>query len=208
MAVYCVILAGGGGLRLGGVNKSAIRMGSENLATSVYNRLNPQSDFLSITNTNLDDSSGLPHDVANLVDGFTPQIGPLGGIYAGYCWAKSIGGADNEDFLLVAPVDTPCFPTDFVRRARSAIGEADVLVARYGDQEYPTCSLWRLGAASSIASTRGSAPNNSIRCYLENLDVTYLNFAPYHVENPFKNVNKISDLIHLDRGAAKIVGMA
>ncbi|WP_299348785.1 NTP transferase domain-containing protein [uncultured Maritalea sp.] len=197
MAIFGVMLAGGGGVRLGGVDKAQLKLGNTNLATLVYNQIFPQSDFLSITFAPDSERSSLPENVARLTDKFDPQIGPLGGIYAGYEWAKSLGAKDQNDYLLIVPIDSPLFPSDFVQQAVPLMQISDVVVARYGDQEYPTCSLWRCGAASRIGATRSGARNNSVRGYLDKLEVGYIDFLSSHPENPFKNVNKISDLIKL-----------
>jgi len=196
MKTYGVILAGGGGRRLGGVDKTKVRLGTQSLGTLIRQQLAGQTDALGITNSPYSDTSDLPYEVANLTDSFSPQIGPLGGISAGYDWAKSLGANEN-DYLLIAPVDTPNFPKHFVQHALHEMGNADVLVARHNDQEYPTCSLWRFGAAANIESSRPTARNNSVRGYLDNLYVTYKDFSALCERNPFKNVNKISDLIEL-----------
>jgi len=202
MSIYGVILAGGGGRRLGGANKSKIRLGSKSLATYVYNQLLGQTDAICVTNAIAQITSAWPKTVACIIDPFSPQIGPLGGISAGYEWAVALGAAEQNDYLLVTPVDTPLFPENFVKYMLNGKDGADVFVARYGDQEYPTCSLWRCGAAARIAATRASARNNSIKGYLEELDVDYVDFSAICSNNPFKNVNKISDLIELSARAA------
>lgn len=198
MDVYGVILAGGGGLRLGGVEKSRLRLAGDSLVSLVHRQLIGQAKCVSITCAPEHYKTALPDSIFRLTDPFSPQIGPLGGIFAGYKWAKSLGASDQDDCLLIAPVDTPEFPSNFAQFAIESLGSADVVVARFSDQEYPTCSLWRCKAASLIASTRSSASNNSVRGYLDNLNVVYIDFEAYFSQNPFKNVNKISDLIELD----------
>lgn len=202
MTVYGVILAGGSGRRLGGVDKSALRVDSKSLLDLLLGRIKRQVSEVAISSSNELQSSITPTDMPVLFDNFEPQIGPLGGIDAGYRWASALGGSEQHDRLLVAPVDTPFFPEKFVELAEACLDEHDIVVAKYQEQVYPTCSLWRLGAAQNIAKSRADAPNNSIRAYLDMMNVHYLDFAENSAENPFKNVNKISDLIGFDASIA------
>lgn len=198
MTVFGVILAGGTGRRLGSVNKSTLRIGSKTLLTRLLDTLEPQLDKVAISGSVQSQERSLRTDLPLLFDQFDPQIGPLGGIDAGYRWAKSIGASDATDLLLIAPVDTPHFPANFVEMVQERIRGQDVVVAKFNEHNYPTCSLWRLGAAANIAPTRKDAANNSIRAYLDKLNVAYLDFADSSTANPFKNANKISDLISFD----------
>lgn len=198
MTVFGVILAGGNGRRLGGVDKSSLRIGSESLLNRLLKRLEHQVDEIAIAMGIDPLGTSAPSSLPVLVDNFDPQIGPLGGIDAGYRWASSVEGSNANDRMLIAPVDTPSFPEQFVEMAEACIDGYDIVVAKYQDQVYPTCSLWRLGAAENIAKSRAGAPNNSIRAYFDMMNVCYLDFADEFAENPFKNVNKISDLIGFD----------
>jgi len=198
MTVFGVILAGGNGRRLGGVDKSALRIGSESLLNRLLKRLEHQADEIAISSGIAPLGTSAPSSLPVLVDDFDPQIGPLGGIDAGYRWASSVEGSNANDRLLIAPVDTPSFPEQFVEMAEACIDGYDIVVAKYQDQVYPTCSLWRLGAAENIAKSRAGAPNNSIRAYFDMMNVCHLDFADKCAQNPFKNVNKISDLIGFD----------
>ncbi len=196
MNIFATILAGGGGLRLGGVDKSLLRIHGKTLLQHIQNQLAAQVDELALSVGQ--SSSLLKHRGTQVLpDPFEPQIGPLGGIYAGYLWANSLGTNSASTALLIAPVDTPYFPTTFCENAVPLLAEHDVVVARFDDQEYPTCSLWRLEAAKDIEKSRDKSLNNSIRNYLDSLDVGYLDFAATHSKNPFKNVNKMSDLLAL-----------
>ncbi|MGJ8529636.1 molybdenum cofactor guanylyltransferase [Maritalea sp.] len=196
MKIFATILAGGGGVRLGGVDKGSLRFNGRTLLQHVQNQLGAQVDGMAVSVGHSASQLAMP-GLEMLTDPFDPQIGPLGGIYAGYLWANKIVTEHSSTALLIAPVDTPKFPQTFCDHAKPMLQNRDVIVARYRDQEYPTCSLWRLNAAKNIAQSRNGNPNNSIRNYLDGLDVGYLDFTPIYAKNPFKNVNKMSDLLTL-----------
>jgi len=195
MRVFGLILTGGSGSRLGGVDKARLRLGPNNLLNTLINSISDQTELFAL-------SSGLEklhsaNQFECLVDPFVPQIGPLGGMYAGGLWASEKSRNIDEDTLLIAPVDTPHFPTDFVAHAKPMLNDADVVLGSFGEQTYPVCGLWRISALLQIGKTRQTAKNNSIRAFMDTIRVSHLDYKQYSNQDPFRNVNKITDLLAL-----------
>ena len=116
-----LILAGGRGSRMGGVDKGLQNHHGMPLALHALLRLQPQVGSLMINaNRNLAayDSMGVPVWPDPLPD----FPGPLGGLLAGleHC---------DTPYLVTVPCDTPGFPLDLVPRLAAALLEADAEIA-------------------------------------------------------------------------------
>lgn len=157
-----VILAGGQGTRMGGVDKAMVSLGGAPLLDHVMRRLAPQVGDM-VLNANGDPQRfgvALPV-VADSITGFP---GPLAGVLAGLDWAAAQGA---ESIVSVA-ADTPFFPTDLVARLLAeSQGQAHplVLAATPGEAKtrsrsgglvrHPTFGLWPV------------ALRDDLRCALE-----------------------------------------
>jgi molybdopterin-guanine dinucleotide biosynthesis protein A len=116
-----LVLAGGRGSRMGGVDKGLQNHRGMPLALHALLRLQPQVGALMINaNRNLGayESMGAPV-WPDPVEGF---VGPLAGMLAGLERCES-------PWLLTVPCDTPDFPTDLAQRLARAAGEQDLDIA-------------------------------------------------------------------------------
>jgi molybdopterin-guanine dinucleotide biosynthesis protein A len=141
-----VILAGGLGRRMGGVNKGLQRLREKPLVQWVIERFAPQVDELLINaNQNLDQYRSLGYRVVeDDIDGFA---GPLAGLH------RALTEARHERVATV-PCDSPFLPHDLVSRLRSALEAhaADIAVARTGDQPHPVFCLCRRDVLPGLTS--------------------------------------------------------
>lgn len=124
-AITAVILAGGRGSRMGGVDKGLQNFNGVPLALHALLRLSPQVGEVMINaNRNLAayESFGVPvwPDAASLGE----YAGPLAGFITGLERCET-------PYLLTVPCDTPLFPDDLVARLASALAreQADFAVA-------------------------------------------------------------------------------
>jgi molybdopterin-guanine dinucleotide biosynthesis protein A len=118
-----LLLAGGRGSRMGGVDKGLQPFNGEPLALHAIRRLGPQVGRLMVNaNRNLADyeAFGVPVWPDSLAD----YAGPLAGFLAGleHC---------TTPWLLIVPCDTPLFPTDLAARLAEAVvaGNAEIAIA-------------------------------------------------------------------------------
>jgi molybdopterin-guanine dinucleotide biosynthesis protein A len=132
-----VILAGGQGRRMGGVDKGMQSFRGRTLVEWVIDRLRPQVDELLINanqNRDLYERHGY-RVIADEVDGFA---GPLAGLHSALA-------AASHDLVLTVPCDSPFLATDLAERLYRGWREscADVAVAFTGPQAHPVFCLAR-----------------------------------------------------------------
>jgi molybdopterin-guanine dinucleotide biosynthesis protein A len=186
-----LVLAGGQGRRMGGVDKGLQPLQGRPLMQHVIERLRPQvGDVLINANQNLERYAefGCPV-VPDRVGGFA---GPLAGLDAGL-------HATDAPLIVTVPCDSPFLPRDLVARlaaARSAI-DADVAVARTGNQPHPVfalvCSRVRPHLADFLA--RGE---RKIDRWYASLNVVEVAFDDE--VDAFANINTRAELEQHDRG--------
>jgi len=123
-----VILAGGRGQRMGGVDKGLQDLDDRPLVQWVLARLAPQVDAVVINaNQNLARYAALGCRV--LPDAIPDFAGPLAGLHAALPQATT-------PLLLTVPCDSPFLPDDLAQRLRAALEAqgAELAVARTGDR--------------------------------------------------------------------------
>lgn len=140
-----LVLAGGQGSRLGGVDKGLQPYWGQPLALSALQRLAPQVGQVMLSaNRHLDDYArwGVPvwPDPADLAG----YQGPLAGFLAGLHHATT-------PYLATVPCDCPHFPTDLVARLADAMHDGiDLVLARTADGPEPAFCLMRRGLADDL----------------------------------------------------------
>ena len=120
-----LVLAGGRGSRMGGVDKGLQNHLGLPLAMHALLRLGPQVGHLMVNaNRNLGayDSMGVPVWPDAMTGGSDSYPGPLAGFLAGleHC---------ETPYLVTVPCDTPNFPTDLVARLADALVAQDAEIA-------------------------------------------------------------------------------
>ena len=132
-----LVLAGGLGRRMGGVDKGLSLLGGEPLVEHIIRRLAPQVGQLIINaNQNHDIYAGFGYPVVG--DRIEGHAGPLAGLEAGLA-------ACTTPYLLTVPCDSPLLPADLVSRLAACLTahKASIAVARTGEQLHPVFSLIR-----------------------------------------------------------------
>jgi molybdopterin-guanine dinucleotide biosynthesis protein A len=140
-----VVLAGGQGRRMGGVDKGLVELDGRPLVAHVIERLAPQVGALFINaNQNLEryERFGAPV-VADDVGGFA---GPLAGLHAAMSRAVT-------DYVVTVPCDSPFLPIDLVARLVAGLAEnsAQLAVAKTQNQPHPVFALVRRDVREHLA---------------------------------------------------------
>jgi molybdopterin-guanine dinucleotide biosynthesis protein A len=144
-SVTGLILAGGKGSRMGGVDKGLQAFRGKRLVDHVYERLAPQVGGV-IINANQNHEEYKTFGVRVVSDAIGGFAGPLAGFHAGLSISK-------RPFLASVPCDSPFLPVDLIERLYQRIDEsgAELAVAKTGDQPHPVFSLMRRGVLDHLA---------------------------------------------------------
>jgi molybdopterin-guanine dinucleotide biosynthesis protein A len=130
-----IVLAGGLGRRMGGVDKGLQLLRGRPMVEHVLARLAPQvAEILINANQNLEAYGRFGHRVVpDAIGGFA---GPLAGLQAGLAEAKS-------DLVQTVPCDSPFLPLDLVVRLKKELKDNDLAVAKTDEQPHPVFALVR-----------------------------------------------------------------
>lgn len=185
-----VILAGGRGRRMGGVDKGLQELCGRPLVAWVIERFGPQVDELLINaNQNGDRYAVFGHRV--LTDQISDFAGPLAGLQAALMVA-------THSLLATAPCDSPFLPSDLVLRLLQALttSGADLAVARTFDQLQPVFCLCRRDVLPSLSEylENGGRRVDRWHATLQVVEVAFDDQA-----EAFENINNREELEHVER---------
>ncbi len=190
-SVTGLVLAGGQGRRMGGVDKGLVLLDGRPLVAHALARLAPQvADVLINANQNLERYAAFGAPVVpDAVGGFA---GPLAGLHAGL-------SRTTREFVVTVPCDSPFLPDDLV--ARLAAGrlahDAQLAVARTFDQPHPVFALVKRDVLPHLAAFL-EAGGRKIDAWYATLRVTEV---PFDDEaEAFRNINTADELAAAKRG--------
>ena len=183
MSVCGIILAGGLGRRMGGVDKGLQLLHGKAMIEHVLERLRPQvSEIVINANQNLDRYGAFGHRVvSDAIGGFA---GPLAGLHAGL-------HAITQPLAVTVPCDSPFLPTDLVARLSAQIGDNDLAVAKTGDQPHPVFALVRQSVAGNLETFLASG-GRKIDAWYAALKVVEVSFDDE--AGAFRNINTLEEL--------------
>lgn len=196
MSIAGVILAGGGGSRLGHVLKANIVLGGRTLLARVADRFTGCTPLL---------LSVGPHDPTAFIDRAhmipvpdleTDYGGPLAGVVATAAFLSAL--PTPPELLLTSACDSPLLPDDYLARLMAELGDAPGAVSAYGDVLYPTNGLWRLTAFMPLVAgiAAGTAPR-SLKRFAAETGARTCTWPPGPPGDPFANANTPDDLAAL-----------
>ena len=187
-----IVLAGGQGRRMGGVDKGLVELDGRPLVAHVIERLAPQVGTLLVNaNQNAERYAALGYAVVpDAVGGFA---GPLAGLHAGMTAART-------SYVVTAPCDSPFLPHDLVSRLAVALDRANagLAAARTFDQPHPVFALVRAAMLPHLADFLAGGGRK--------IDAWYATFANVEVAfddeaDAFRNINTAAELAASAGGA-------
>jgi len=178
-----IILAGGLGRRMGGVDKGLQMLHGRPMIEHVLDRLRPQvAEIVINANQNLDRYAALGHRVvSDAIGGFA---GPLAGLHAGL-------QAVTSALAVTVPCDSPFLPPDLVERLHARLGSNDLAVAKTGAQAHPVFALVRQSVAGNLETFLASG-GRKIDAWYAALKVVEVNFDDE--ADAFRNINTLEEL--------------
>jgi molybdenum cofactor guanylyltransferase len=186
-----VVLAGGLGRRMGGVDKGLQPLRGKPMVAWVIERFAPQVDEVLINaNQNAETYAVLGYRI--IPDEIAGFAGPLAGLHRGLSVAA-------HELVATVPCDSPFLPRDLIARQRDALDreEAELAVARTGDQPHPVFCLCRKEVLPGLTEFLASG-GRKIDAWYSKLKVTEVRFDDEAAA--FSNVNTEAELRALEGG--------
>jgi molybdopterin-guanine dinucleotide biosynthesis protein A len=189
-SVTGLILAGGKGSRMGGVDKGLQTFRGRRLVDHVYERLAPQVGGV-IINANQNQEVYRTFGVRVVSDAVGGFAGPLAGMHAGLSVSK-------RPFLASVPCDSPFLAEDLIARLYARIDEtgAELAVAKTGDQPHPVFSLMRRGVLDHLSDFLKDG-GRKIDAWYASLNVVEVAFDDE--AEAFSNINTLDELTSYEK---------
>lgn len=185
-----VVLAGGLGRRMGGVDKGLQLLDGKPMALWAIERLRPQVDEVLINaNQNAAQYAAFGHPVhPDVIEGFA---GPLAGLHVALSCAA-------HPWVATVPCDSPFLPADLIARLRRGVvaGAADLAVAQTFDQPHPVFCLCRRSLRDHLATFLAEG-GRKVDHWYASLRVAVVAFDD--VADAFRNINTRDELAAFSR---------
>ena len=185
-----LVLAGGQGRRMGGVDKGLVPLLGRPMVAHVLERLTPQVDEILINaNQHVDEYEAFGFPV--LPDAIAGFAGPLAGLQVGLARAE-------HPLIATVPCDSPFLALDLVARLVRALDDkrAEVAVARTFDQPHPVFSLVRRAVLPHLTRYLEGG-GHKIDAWYATLKVVEVAFDDE--ADAFRNINTVDELRQADR---------
>ena len=186
-----LILAGGQGRRMGGVDKGLQMFRGKRLVDHVYARLAPQVGGI-IINANQNHDAYKTFGVRVVSDAIGNFAGPLAGLHAGL-------SVSRRPYLATVPCDSPFVPEDLVERLMARLNEsgAAIAVATTGGRPEPVFCLVRRSVLESLTIFLKSG-GRKVYDWYASLPLVEVDFDDQ--AEAFSNINTREELASFEAG--------
>jgi len=188
-----LVLAGGRGSRMGGVDKGLQPHAGVPLALHALRRLAPQVGAVMI-NANRNLEAYAAFGVPVWPDAVPDYAGPLAGFLAGLTHC-------DTPYLMTVPCDSPLFPGDLVQRLATALTEADAEIAMAATHEagalqvQPVFCLLKTGLRESLLRFTQGGQRKIDKWTAQHRCVE----VPFDDAHAFANANTVDELKQLQQ---------
>lgn len=193
MNVTGIVLAGGMGRRMGGMDKGLLPFQGKPMVAHVLQRLRPQvAEILVNANREIDAYAQFGFPV--IPDAIGGYAGPLAGLHCGL-------SAAHHPLAVTVPCDSPFLPLDLVARLHAALqqNDADLAVARTGDQPHPVFCLCRTSVLPNLTQFLAGG-GRKIDAWYANLNTVEVAFDDE--AEAFANINTPEELSCMQQAPA------
>lgn len=186
--ISAVILAGGQGSRLGGVDKGLLELNNIPLIQHLIKRIQPQvSEIIISANRNLNEYKKF--GLAVYEDDIQDFAGPLAGIL------KALQHCQSE-WLLTVPADSPFIPHDLAEHLYKNIKENKIVIAHDGAHLQPTIALIHKSLVSDLTMFLQQGERKA-RVWMQQQPHTIVDFS--NQANAFININTEEELKNAEK---------
>jgi molybdenum cofactor guanylyltransferase len=180
-----LILAGGTGRRLGGVEKPLLPLAGRTVLERIVAALGDDVAAVALS-ANGDRARFAKLGLPVLPDGPFQGEGPLAGLLAGLDWAAGLGATA----LLSVPGDTPFLPAGLA----TALAPPPACAAS-GGRRHHLVALWPVAARGALRLRLGVPGPRAVARFADEIELRVVEF-PIRPWDPFFNINTPDDLAH------------
>ncbi len=188
-----VILAGGRGTRMGGIDKGLVLLQKQALIDHVTRRLTPQVEEIFINaNRELAQYQALGFTVLqDAALGIKQEfIGPLAGIQLGLTYSQ-------YEYVLSVPCDSPYLPADLAQRMMQGLIEskAEIAVASSDGSAHPVFCLCKKSALPNLSEYLAQG-GRKVSAWQKNMAYIEVDFSD--CSDAFINLNTVEEVSALE----------
>jgi molybdopterin-guanine dinucleotide biosynthesis protein A len=180
--IAAVVLAGGAGRRMGGLEKPLLDLAGRPILARIVATLLGDTKLVAI-NANGDPARFAAFGVPVLADEFAGE-GPLAGVLAGMEWAAANGAAA----LLTVPGDTPFIPAGLALALMPPPA-----CARSAGHAHHLAALWPVACRHELREVLSRPGRRDVAGFARRIGTRTVDF-PVAAWDPFLNVNTPADL--------------
>lgn len=190
---FGLVLAGGLARRMGGGDKTLLKIGRSTILDRVLATLSGQCVDI-IINANGDPKRFEDTGCIVVPDNVSGFAGPLAGVLAGLDWLAAQN--NGVEWMVSVPGDCPFLPDDLVERlheARRKMGAGVPLAcARSGEWRHPTVALWPVALRGALRKALVDEDLRKIEVFTARHGIAIAEWPDQPVD-PFFNVNTPED---------------
>ena len=187
-----VILAGGLARRMGGGDKSMLKLGGRRILDYVIESAQNQLDTV-IINANGDPDRFAEFNLPVQADIVPDFAGPLAGVVSAMAWVTQ--NQPNATHIITLAADTPFFPADYVTRMLELmqLKHQRLACASYQGRTQPVFGLWPVNLFDDLYKALVEDDMRKVDRFTTPYGVADVPFDEL-ISNPFFNVNKPEDI--------------
>jgi len=187
-----VILAGGLARRMGGGDKSMLKLGGRRILDYVIESAQNQLDTV-IINANGDPDRFAEFNLPVQADIVPDFAGPLAGVVSAMAWVTQ--NQPNATHIITLAADTPFFPADYVTRMLELmqLKHQRLACASYQGRTQPVFGLWPVDLFDDLYKALVEDDMRKVDRFTTPYGVADVPFDEL-ISNPFFNVNKPEDI--------------
>jgi molybdenum cofactor guanylyltransferase len=187
-----VIIAGGRSTRMGGGDKSLLKIGDVTILQAVHHKLEAQVKDIAI-NTNSDDPRFKIGSTPCFSDTLANFQGPLAGLLASMQWVRE--NRPSTTHIVTIASDSPFFPDNLTAELAANAPDAEtIIMAKSGGFNHPVFALWPVSLSNDLEKWLSDTGILKVMAWVRSHPHIFVDF-PFERENdPFFNINTPEDL--------------
>ncbi len=183
--IPAVIIAGGKGTRMGGIDKCLLNVGQKTVLTHIVETLSQQTSSIFL-NINGDGQRFSEYSLPQIKDQTEEELGPLGGLASTFAFLKNQNNPASN--VLTVAGDCPFLPSNLLHTLSAAFTNSeDVIYCYSNNRDHFITALWSreiLPQVSAFLDTGG----RSVARFINTLAHKRVTFE-YEAIDPFFNIN-------------------